>query len=109
MRLIVQQHSYRGLYCGWNITVAREVPGSLIFFMGLEGLKKILARPEDDPEELNIFKNIFAVSIAGCLLWLAIYPVDVIKSRVQVMTSKKTLQDVVIDMARREGKFNDFF
>lgn len=103
MNLIVKQHSYRGLYCGWNITMAREVPGSLIFFAGLDGFKKLLASPDENPEELNILKNMVAVSVAGCLLWLVIYPIDVIKSRVQVMTSKKTVNDVIFDMAKREG------
>lgn len=90
----------RGMYRGLGSTVAREMPGYYVFFLAYEASRNYLndrhretavsvmpvgggthlssANP-DEPAWVTMV----AGAMAGTCLWLVVYPVDVIKSRIQ--------------------------
>ncbi|RIA82122.1 solute carrier family 25 protein [Glomus cerebriforme] len=76
----------RGFYQGGLITIIRDAPGYGVYFWAYEGLKRVLGVTIDNTGE-NVSKLLFAGGMAGLLSWGSIYPLDVIKSRLQTQHS----------------------
>ncbi|KAL4703033.1 hypothetical protein ACJJTC_000478 [Scirpophaga incertulas] len=74
VRYIFRTGGFRALYRGLGITIARDSPALAIYFTTYE----ILSR--GDKSAANVF---FAGGVAGILSWVIMYPLDVIKSRIQ--------------------------
>src|ERR1700761_8671424 len=45
--------------------------------------KRLLASPSEDINNLGAWKVLLAGGIAGCISWATIFPLDVIKTRIQ--------------------------
>ncbi|CAK4084087.1 unnamed protein product [Aphanomyces euteiches] len=73
----------RSVYTGWEATLLRDVPGSIGYFGGYEGVKRALTPEGQSPEELNAFRTFVAGGMAGVINWVVAIPPDVIKSRIQ--------------------------
>lgn len=52
---------------------------------------------------LGIFKTTIAGGIGGMCLWTSIFPFDVVKSRIQIESSKEPLNKVLTKIVRQEG------
>ncbi|XP_032171060.1 mitochondrial ornithine transporter 1-like isoform X1 [Mustela erminea] len=63
-------------YHGLSSTLLREVPGYFLFF-GASGRSK---------DELGPVPLMLSGGVGGICLWLAVYPVDCVKSRIQVLS-----------------------
>jgi len=86
----------RGLYRGLGSTVAREMPGYYVFFLAYEACRDHLngwlgagpttaaasGEPSAERDE-PAWVTMTAGAAAGTCLWLVVYPVDAIKSRIQ--------------------------
>ena len=82
---LVRDHGVRELYKGLRATWSREIPGYFCFFGGYEGSKAILCRVNDcKKDELGFISQMFCGAMAGVTFWTGIFPLDVIKSRIQV-------------------------
>ncbi|KAJ8649979.1 hypothetical protein MRB53_003002 [Persea americana] len=73
----------RGLFKGLVPTLAREVPGNALVFGVYEAVKQFFAGGPDTTE-LGRGPLIVAGGLAGASFWLAFYPIDVVKSVIQV-------------------------
>lgn len=73
----------RGLFKGLVPTLAREVPGNAAMFGVYEALKQYMAGGPDT-SKLGRGSLIMAGGLAGASFWIFVYPVDVVKSVVQV-------------------------
>ncbi|XP_050439213.1 mitochondrial ornithine transporter 1-like [Adelges cooleyi] len=74
---------FRGFYRGLTFTVAREMIGCSLFFGAYEWTREIL-KPKDEPkEQCDALSTMAAGAIAGIVNWVAVYPLDVIKSQIQ--------------------------
>ena len=73
----------RGLFKGLFPTMAREVPGNAAMFGVYEALKQYLAGGKDT-SELGRGSLIVAGGLAGASFWVSVYPIDVVKSVIQV-------------------------
>ncbi|KAF0692675.1 Aste57867_16260 [Aphanomyces stellatus] len=73
----------RSLFTGWEATLLRDVPGSIGYFGGYEGIKRVLTPAGQSPDELNAFRTFVAGGMAGVINWVVAIPPDVIKSRIQ--------------------------
>ncbi|KAJ2776874.1 hypothetical protein H4R18_005441 [Coemansia javaensis] len=84
-RHLVGQFGARGIAWGFWATVAREIPAYAAFYTGFEAAKRALARAlaGGDVDRLGPLPLMAAGSAGGVSYWLACYPLDVIKSRVQ--------------------------
>ncbi|CAD5114283.1 DgyrCDS3426 [Dimorphilus gyrociliatus] len=98
---ILKVDGISGLFRGMIPTLAREVPGYFFFFGGYEFSKYFF---NCDPNKSNALCSIVCGGIGGVSLWIAVFPTDVIKSRVQVDTSlNRGFLSTGIEIAKTEG------
>ena len=60
------------------------MPGYFFFFGAYEATRELLAKPGQDRDEIGWQKTMVAGAVGGTVLWLVIFPADVVKSRIQV-------------------------
>ncbi|CAX39716.1 mitochondrial ornithine carrier protein, putative [Candida dubliniensis CD36] len=70
----------RSIFKGSVATLARDGPGSALYFATYEYLKKELSSPGQD---LSLFAIMTAGGFAGVSMWLGVFPIDTIKSTQQ--------------------------
>ena len=74
---LVRRHGFRrGLYQGWCLTAARDVPAFGVYFASYESAKNGLLRAGMGP----VWSSFTAGGVAGVLSFLLLHPVDVLKS-----------------------------
>ena len=100
---IVKEQGIRGLFNGLSSTIAREMPGYFFFFGGYEITRELLAKPNESREDIGWQKTMVAGAVGGTILWLVIFPADVIKSRIQVKNLKTPALVVMKDIVQNEG------
>ena len=105
---IATQHGLTRLYQGWWSTVFREVPAFGLYFAVYDYMKdsvnRILARQAgvDDLDASTMththtwVASACAGGIAGSVTWGVVYPVDVIKTKVQTSPLDTPLRDLSI-------------
>jgi len=99
---MVRHEGPLSLYKGLTSTWAREFPGYFFFFYGYEMTKNLLTPPGTPKENISPVTTILAGGTAGLFLWVGIFPIDVVKTRIQVTNGNnffKTLTTIV----RKEG------
>ena len=80
---ILKQNGIRGVYRGTGATLLRDVPGSYAYFAGYEFVRRKFIPEGGDAGDLSPLVLLFAGGMGGVFNWLAIFPIDVIKSRLQ--------------------------
>ncbi|KAM9320762.1 mitochondrial ornithine transporter 1-like [Gastrophryne carolinensis] len=83
---IIQQEGPLGFYRGLTSTICREMPGYFFFFGGYELSRSFFASGGKSKDDLGPGALIASGSCGGIALWLVVYPVDCIKSRIQVLS-----------------------
>ena len=78
---IITKEGPMHLMKGWTPTLLRETWGYFYFFGGYEAAKKLL---RSDPSEVSLWKTAVSGGVGGSLCWGFSYPLDIIKSQVQV-------------------------
>ncbi|XP_031607103.1 solute carrier family 25 member 15a isoform X1 [Oreochromis aureus] len=74
-----------GFYQGLTSTFVRELPGYFCFFGAYEWCRSTFARHMGTSKDgIGILPLMFSGGFAGGCLWLVVYPIDCIKSRIQV-------------------------
>lgn len=74
VRHILRMGGVRALYRGLGITIARDSPAFAIYFTSYEAMTR---------GHQSMTKVFMAGGTAGCLSWMMLYPIDVVKSRLQ--------------------------
>jgi len=88
---IVASHGIRGLYRGMTVTAWREIPAFGLYFSSYDYVKEQLISMSSSPQNNNNSNNnntnnwasAGAGGFAGCLTWCVVYPLDVLKTRIQ--------------------------
>ncbi|KAF9194245.1 hypothetical protein BGZ50_006538 [Haplosporangium sp. Z 11] len=80
---VIRRFGFKGFYQGGWVTILRDAPGYGVYFLAYEGLKRALDVPPGETGGINTWKLLFAGGLAGTLSWASIYPLDVIKTRLQ--------------------------
>lgn len=80
---ILRKDGPLGFFRGFSSTLLQEVPGYFFFFGGYEVTRTFLASGRSK-DELGPAHLMLSGGIAGICLWLVVFPVDCIKSRIQV-------------------------
>ncbi|KAL7991247.1 hypothetical protein Chor_015503 [Crotalus horridus] len=107
IKSVLQKDGPLGFYRGWFSTLLREIPGYFLFFGAYEFSRTFLAfgKPK---EELGPVALVLSGGFGGMCLWIAVYPVDCVKSRIQVlsMAGKQTgFMRTFASVVKNEGVF----
>lgn len=103
----LRELGWKGLYKGSGVTLLRDVPYNVIFFLSYIEIKRALTSPDGEVSRSRILGSGVA---AGMLAAFAGTPMDVVKSRIQMRNSPYT--NGAADCAKRlyaEGGYGMFF
>ena len=103
---LYKEGGIRSVYRGTFMTLARDAPGSAAYFAAYEIVKRKLT-PKDPvtglPGTLSLPAVMAAGATAGVAMWLPVFPVDTVKSRLQSMPGNPTLGGVVSSLWKANG------
>lgn len=100
---ILRTEGIPGMFRGLTSTFAREMPGYFFFFGGYEATRELLAKPGQSKDDIGPLNTMAAGAVGGVALWTAIFPADVIKSRIQVQSLTHSMTRVGMEIFRKEG------
>ncbi|XP_044928239.1 mitochondrial ornithine transporter 1-like isoform X2 [Mustela putorius furo] len=86
MKSVLRKDGALGFYHGLSSTLLREVPGYFLFFGGSELSRSFFFASGRSKDELGPVPLMLSGGVGGICLWLAVYPVDCVKSRIQVLS-----------------------
>lgn len=89
---IFRRGGITGFFQGGMITILRDAPSYGVYFAVYEGLKRSLKVEGGDASGENAWKLLLAGGFAGTISWGCIYPLDVIKSRMQMQIVQPSSQ-----------------
>ncbi|KAF9274973.1 Mitochondrial carrier protein ymc2 [Mortierella alpina] len=101
---IYAQHGLRGLFKGQAVTMVREFQGYGAYFAAYEYLVQRAMRIENkERSELSTVKVVAYGACAGYAMWTTVYPIDVIKSKLQTdgFTAATRQYSSAVDCARQ--------
>jgi hypothetical protein len=121
-RSIFASHGISGLYRGWWATATREIPAFGVYFafydFAKDKINTFLAKKagiEIDAKEMGDFRHThtwvasaLAGGLTGALTWGMIYPIDIIKTRIQTTPMDTPVQDrrimsVGMEIVQKQG------
>lgn len=100
---ILKQEGISGLFKGFTPTVTREMPGYFFFFGGYELCRNLLTPHGKTKDEIGLLRTTLAGGIGGVCFWTAMFPADVVKSRIQIAGSSEPMISVVKDIIKKDG------
>lgn len=81
--------SIRQAYKGIGPTICRESPGYAVYIATYDSLTKRFNK------EKELFKSFLFGGITGLTSWLVIYPIDLVKTKVQYVNNTKSLSQII--------------
>ncbi|XP_048187341.1 mitochondrial ornithine transporter 2-like [Perognathus longimembris pacificus] len=102
---IFMKEGFLGFYHGLSSTLTQEIPGHFFYFGGYE-LSRSFFASGGSKDELGPVPLMLSGGIAGVCLWLIIFPLDCIKSRIQVLSASGKQAGLVrtfLTIVRDEG------
>ena len=105
VRQLMKEGGIRHVYRGSAMTLARDGPGSAAYFATYETIKRNLT-PKDEtgkPGKLSLTAVCAAGGAAGIAMWIPVFPVDTIKSRLQSGDSNLGISQTIKEIYGRGG------
>jgi solute carrier family 25 (mitochondrial carnitine/acylcarnitine transporter), member 20/29 len=94
VRQLYKEGGIRSVFRGSAMTLARDSPGSAAYFATYEYIKRSLT-PKDASGnvtgELSLTAVITAGGAAGVAMWIPVFPIDTVKSRLQSADGRPTI------------------
>lgn len=107
VRQLYRDGGVRSVFRGSAATLARDGPGSAAYFAAYEYMKRRLTpvdpatgRPSGD---LSLLAVTAAGATAGVAMWIPVFPVDTVKSRLQTAEGNVSIGSVVREVYGRGG------
>lgn len=100
VKQILQTGGLASLFKGSAATLARDGPGSAVYFATYEYVKKYLS---GDSKELSLGAVSLAGGLAGVGMWVTIFPVDTVKSVQQSSSEKASMSQVTKQIYAAKG------
>jgi len=110
VRQLYREGGIRSVYRGSVMTLARDGPGSAAYFATYELTKRYLT-PKDEngkPGKLSLTAVMAAGGAAGVAMWIPVFPVDTVKSRLQSGEGSSSIMGTIRQLYGRGG-FKAFF
>ncbi|KYO39990.1 mitochondrial ornithine transporter 1 [Alligator mississippiensis] len=86
VKAIFHSKGLLGFFQGLTSTWLREVPGYFFFFGGYEVSRSFFTQAGKVKEDLGPIPLTVSGGVGGACFWLAVYPIDSVKSRIQVLS-----------------------
>ncbi|CAF1403524.1 unnamed protein product [Rotaria sp. Silwood1] len=103
IRNIIRTEGIRGLYRGLTATLARECPGYGCFFGAYELTRSLLTKENEKKTDIGFVRTWISGGMAGICFWIFMFPIDAIKSRIQVLKPNMNTMKYTIEFIRNEG------
>ncbi|KAL2000159.1 hypothetical protein VTN02DRAFT_3472 [Thermoascus thermophilus] len=87
---IFRRHGWKGLYFGGAVTSVRDSVGYGFYFWSYELCKRYMTSENESAHQVAM-KVLFCGGIAGIVTWASVFPLDVIKTRLQAQTAGSSL------------------
>jgi len=105
---LLREKGIAGLYRGVGSTIARDVSFSVIYFPLFAKLDSLGPRKSDGSGDAVFYASFLSGIAAGAIASLSVTPLDVIKTRMQLIersptTQYKNIADAFIQILRTEG------
>ncbi|KAK7882941.1 hypothetical protein WMY93_029115 [Mugilogobius chulae] len=106
-RSVLREHGPLGMFAGLSSTIMRDIPGYFCFFGAYELSRSTFAKlMGTDKERIGLLPLMLSGGFGGTFYWLMVFPMDCVKSRIQVY-SLAGRQDGFVGtfraIARQEG------
>ena len=111
VRQLYKEGGVRSVFRGSAMTLARDGPGSAVYFATYETVKRNLTPKDSEGNpsgELSIPAVLTAGGAAGVAMWIPVFPIDTIKSRLQSAEGRPTIGGTISGIYR-SGGFRAFF
>ncbi|KAK7567833.1 mitochondrial carrier domain-containing protein [Phyllosticta citricarpa] len=105
VRHLYREGGLRSVFRGSAMTLARDGPGSAAYFATYEVIKRRLTpkNPDGSPGQLSLTAVMAAGGAAGVAMWIPVFPVDTVKSRLQSAEGNVTVGGVVRQLWKAGG------
>ncbi|KAH7115293.1 mitochondrial carrier domain-containing protein [Dendryphion nanum] len=111
VRQLYKEGGVRSVFRGSAMTLARDGPGSAAYFATYEIVKRKLT-PKDpvtgQAGQLSLTAVMAAGGAAGIAMWIPVFPIDTIKSRLQSAEGRPTISGTIKGI-HASGGFKAFF
>ncbi|KAI6211155.1 hypothetical protein M3Y96_00403800 [Aphelenchoides besseyi] len=101
-RELIQKEGFNGLFTGYTATLLRQSLGNSILFGVYETAREFARREGERRDQIGISRTMLCGGLSGVAYWTSIYPIDVLKSRIQVYGSG-TLLTTFLHLIREDG------
>uniref|UniRef100_A0A7S2U3J7 Uncharacterized protein n=1 Tax=Lotharella oceanica TaxID=641309 RepID=A0A7S2U3J7_9EUKA len=102
----VKTEGVGGLFRGLGSVLARDLPFNFVFLGSYEAVIQAMQQfrgLNTTKDELNSLEILTAGGLAGTIGWAVIFPIDVVKSRLQTTTKQETMLSVARSIFAAEG------
>ncbi|KAJ9660175.1 carnitine transporter [Neophaeococcomyces mojaviensis] len=106
VRQLYKEGGIRSVFRGSAMTLARDGPGSAAYFATYEYIKRQLSPKDAEGNatgELSLSAVVTAGGAAGVAMWIPVFPVDTIKSRIQTAAGNPTIGGTIREVYGRGG------
>ncbi|KAI9798228.1 MAG: carnitine transporter [Candelina submexicana] len=105
VRQLYKEGGIRSVFRGSAMTLARDGPGSAAYFATYEYIKRSLTTKNKDgsPGPLSLTAVMAAGGAAGVAMWIPVFPIDTIKSRLQSADGRPTIGGVIKGLYGKGG------
>ncbi|KAL9232076.1 hypothetical protein vseg_007222 [Gypsophila vaccaria] len=100
-KAILRAEGIRGLYRGLSITVLRDAPAHGLYFWTYEYMRETLHPGCRRTGQETLMTMLVAGGLAGVASWIACYPLDVVKTRLQAQTRSSMKYNGIVDCFRK--------
>jgi solute carrier family 25 carnitine/acylcarnitine transporter 20/29 len=98
VRQLYKEGGIKSVFRGSAMTLARDGPGSAAYFATYEVIKRRLTPKDPDtgkPGQLSLTAVMAAGGAAGVAMWIPVFPIDTIKSRLQSAEGRPTISGTI--------------
>ncbi|XP_073832843.1 mitochondrial ornithine transporter 1-like [Musca autumnalis] len=92
-----------GFYRGLGSTFLRDVPGFFVYFSSYEIARDYLVRDLESKDNIETWRTMLAATMAAVIQSITTFPLDVMKSRIQIENLKGSFRKISKDILRKDG------
>lgn len=83
LQTIYNERGFRACFRGLAGVLMRDIPGTAVYFGSFSYLNQLCVAEDDDVSSLSAGTLIMTGGVAGMCSWACLYPLDIVKTRIQ--------------------------